>query len=90
MVSDSEDGVVFLGLRKFRDEVQGDDLKRICLWLREYWYQQSLGRLGVDLVMLTFRTSSDILYHVLSKSRPPVPPLDQVCSPTNSWMTMHG
>ena len=27
MVSDSEDGVVLLGLRKFRDEVQGDDLK---------------------------------------------------------------
>ena len=27
MDSDSEDGVVLLGLRKFRDEVQGDDLK---------------------------------------------------------------
>ena len=30
MVSDGEDGVIFLGLRKFRDEVQGDDLKRVC------------------------------------------------------------
>ena len=38
MVSDSEDGVVLLGLRKFRDEVQGDDLKRVCLRFREYWY----------------------------------------------------
>ena len=38
VVSDSEDGVVFLGLRKFRDEVQSDDFKRICLWLREYRY----------------------------------------------------
>ena len=90
MVSDSEDGVVLLGLRKFRDEVQGDDLKWVCLRLREYWYQRSLGGLGVDLVTLTFHTSSDILYHILPKSRPPVPPLDQVCSPTDSWVTMHG
>ena len=89
MVSDSEDGVVFLGLRKFCDEVQGDDLKRICLWLREYRYQRSLGGSGVDLVMLTFRTSSDILYHILLKSWPPVLPLDQVGSPTNSWVSMH-
>ena len=89
MVSDSEDGVVFLGLRKLRDEVQGDDLKRICLWLREYGYQRSLGRSGVDLMTLTFRTSPDILYHILPKSWPPVPPLDQVCSPTDSWVSMH-
>ena len=89
MVSDGEDGVVFLGLRKFRDKVQGDDLKRVRLWLREYWYQRSLGRSGVDLVTLTFRTSSEILYHILPKSWPPVPPLDQVRSPTDSWVSMH-
>ena len=89
MVSDSEDGVVFLGLRKFHDEVQGDDLKQICLRLREYWYQRSLGRSGVDLVALTLCTSSDILYHILPKSWPPVPPLDQVRSPTDSWVSMH-
>ena len=90
MVSDSEDGVVLLGLRKFRNEVQGDDLKRICLRFREYWYQRSLGGSGVDLVTLTFCTSSDILYHILPKSWPPVPSLDQVCSLTNPWVTMHG
>ena len=76
MVSDGEDRVVSLGLRKFRDEVKGNDFKRICLWLREYWYQRSLGRSGVDLVTLTFCTSSDVLYHILPKSWPPIPPLD--------------
>ena len=90
MVSDGEDRVVFLGLREFRDEVQGDNFKRICLWLREYWCQRSLGGSGVDLVTLTFCASSNVLYHILPKSQPPVLPLDQVCSPIDSWVTMHG
>ena len=89
MVSDGEDGVVLLGLREFRDEVQGDNFKQICLWLREYWCQRNLGGSGVDLIALTFRTSSNILYHILPESWPPVLPLDQVCSSTNSWVTMH-
>ena len=89
MVSDSEDRVVFLGLREFCDEVQGDNFKRICLGFREYWCQRSLGGSGVDLVMLALCAPSNILYHVLLEPQPPVPPLEQVCSPTNPWVTMH-
>ena len=37
---------------------------------------------------LTFRASSDILYDILSESRPPVGPLYQVCGATDSWMTV--
>ena len=89
MVSDGENRVVFLGLRKFGDEVEGNDFEWICLWLREYWCQQSLGGSSVDLMVLALRTPLDILYHVLLESRPPVLPLDQVCRSTNSWMTMY-
>ena len=37
MVSDSEDGVVFLRLREFGDEIKGDKLKWVCLGLWKYW-----------------------------------------------------
>ena len=49
------------------------------------------GRLGgtsVDLVSLTFCASSDILYDILSESRPPVRPLDQVCGTTDPWVAV--
>ena len=90
MVSNSKDGVVFLGLREFRDEVQGDNFKWVCLWFREYRCQRGLGRPGVDLVTLALCAPSNILYYVLPESRPPVPPLEQVRGTTDPWVTMHG
>ena len=90
IVSDGENGIIFLRLRKFGDEVKGDDFKWICLWFREYRCQQSLGGSGVDLVALAFCTSPKVLYHVLPESRPLVLPLDQVCGLTNSWVTVYG
>ena len=90
MVSDGEDGIVLLGLREFGDEVEGYHLKWIRIWFWEYWCQQSLGGSGIDLMVLTFCASPDILYHVLSKSRPPVPPLDQVCGLADPWVAMYG
>ena len=90
MVSDSETGFIFLGLREFGDEVESNNLKWVCLWLREYWCQRSLSGSGIDLMALTFCAPPDILYHILSELRPPVSPLDQICSPTDSWVAMYG
>ena len=90
MVSDGEDGVVFLGLREFSDEVEGNDLEWICLWLWEYWRQWSLGGSGVDLMALTFCAPPDVLHHVLPELRPPVLPLDQIYSLADSWVSVYG
>ena len=90
MVSDGKDGVIFLGLREFGDEVEGNNLKWICLWPWEYWCQWSLGGSGVDLMALTFCASPDILYHILLESRPPVSPLDQICSLADPWVAVYG
>ena len=89
MISDGENRVIFLRLRKFGDEVKSDDLEGIRLWLREYWCQWRLGWSSVDLVALALRTSLHVLYHILSESRPPVLPWNQVCSSTNTWVTMY-
>ena len=90
MVSDGENRVVFLGLRKFGDEVEGNDFEWICLRLREYWCQQSLGGSSVDLMVLALRTPLDILYHILLESQPPVLPLNQICGSTDPWVAVHG
>ena len=90
MVSDDENQIVFLGLREFGNEVKGDDFEWIRLWLREYWCQRSFGGSSVDLMTLALRTSSNILYHVLLESWPPVLLLDQDRCPTNPWMTVYG
>ena len=37
MVSNVENGVIFLGLRKFGDEVKGDNLECVCLGFWKYW-----------------------------------------------------
>ena len=37
---------------------------------------------------LTLRTSSDILYDILSKSRPPIGSLHQVCGAADSWVAI--
>ena len=34
MVSDGKNQIIFLGLRKFSDEVEGDDFKGVCLWVQ--------------------------------------------------------
>ena len=89
MVSDGKNRVVFLGLRKFGNEVEGNNFKWVCLRLREYWCQRGFGGSSVDLMALALCTPSNILYHVPPESRPPVLPLDQVHRLTNSWMTMY-
>ena len=90
MISDGENRIVFLGLRELSDEVKGNDFKWIRLRFGEYWCQRSLGRSSVDLVTLALRTPSNVLYHILPESWPPVLPLDQICGPTNSWVTVYG
>ena len=72
MVSDGENQIVFLGLREFGDEVEGNDFEWIRLRLREYWCQRSFGGSSVDLMTLALRTSSNILYHILPELQPPV------------------
>ena len=89
MISDGENQIVFLGLREFSDEVKGNDLEWVRLQLGEYWCQRSFGGSSVDLMALALRTPSNILYHILLESRPPVLPLDQVCCLTNPWMTVY-
>ena len=90
MVSDGENGVVFLRLREFGDEVKGNNFEGICLQFGEYWCQRSLGGSGVDLMALTLCAPPDILYHVLSESRPPVSPLDQICGLTDPRVAVCG
>ena len=72
VVGDGEDSVVVSGLWEFSDEVHRNYLKgeSPCHW--EDRAQRRLGRASVDLVPLTFCASSDILYDILSESRPPV------------------
>ena len=72
MVSDGEDSVIVSGPWEFSDEVHCNYLKgeSPCRW--EDRAQRCLGRVSVDLVLLTFRASSDVLYDILSESRPPV------------------
>ena len=89
MVSDGENGVIFLGLREFGDEVKGNNFEWICLRLGEYRCQWSLGGSGVDLMALTLCAPLNILYHVLSESRPPVLSLDQICGPTDPWVVVN-
>ena len=89
MVSDGEDGVILLGLRELGDEVEGDDFKWVCLGFWDDRCYQCSGELGIDLMALAFCTPPNVLYYILSKSRPPVPPLDQVRGPTDSWVSMY-
>ena len=89
MVSDGENRIVFLGLREFGDEVEGNDFEWICFRLGEYWCQQGFGGSSVDLMALALRTSLNVLYHILPELQPPVLSLDQVRRPTNSWVTMY-
>ena len=37
VVSDGENGVIMLGLRKFCNEVYCNHFKQLSIWLREYW-----------------------------------------------------
>ena len=88
VVGDGEDGVVVLRLWEFGDEVHRNHLEGEgpCRW--EDRAQRCFGRVSVDLVSLTLCTSSDILYDILSKSRPPMGSLHQFCGTIDSWMTI--
>ena len=72
VVSDGEDSVAVSRLWEFSDEVHRNYLKGECPCHWEDRTQRCLGRASVDLVSLAFRTSSDVLYNVLSELRPPV------------------
>ena len=75
VVGDGEDSVIVSGLREFSDEVHCDYLEGEgpCHWKDRV--QGCFGRASVDLVSLTFHTSSDILYDILPELWPPMGPL---------------
>ena len=89
MVCDGEDGVEALRFQELRDKVQCNCLEWECFW---YGVDGAQGRSSgsiVDLVLLAFCTSPDIIRDFFLECWPPIVPFQQLYRSIDSQVSVH-